>query len=162
MRALEFLMEQPEWDGKILIVNGTSQGGGQALAAGGLCDKVTFVAAFVPAMCDHNGIAAGRVCGWPNLLRADKYGAYDKSVYEASRYFDAGNFASMIKGGAFVTTGLRDNVCPPSSVSAAYSNIKSPKSLRIVEEGSHGVPQEVYAEGSEKIREHVKKMRSKN
>lgn len=162
MRALEFLMKQPEWDGKILVVNGTSQGGGQALAAGGLCDKVTFVAAFVPAMCDHNGIAAGRVCGWPNLLRADKYGAYDKSVYEASRYFDAANFASMIKADAFVTTGLRDNVCPPSSVSAAYSNIKTPKSLRIVEEGSHVVPREVYDEGTGKIREHVKKMRAKN
>ena len=68
----------------------------------------------------------------------------------------------MIKGDAFVTTGLRDNVCPPSSVFAAYSNIKSPKSIRIVEEGSHGVPQEVYADGAEKIKEHVKKMRSKN
>lgn len=29
MRALEFLMKQPEWDGKILVVNGTSQGGGR-------------------------------------------------------------------------------------------------------------------------------------
>ena len=161
MRALEFLMDQPEWDGKILIVNGTSQGGGQALAAGGLCDKVTYVAAFVPAMCDHNGIAARRVCGWPNLLRPDKFGAYDKSVYEASPYFDAANFASMIKGEAFVTTGLRDNVCPPSSVSAAYSNIKSPKTFRIAEEGSHAVPRDFYDEGANRIREHVKKMRSK-
>ena len=160
MRALEFLMAQPEWDGKILIVNGTSQGGGQALAAGGLCDKVTFVAAFVPAMCDHNGIAAGRVCGWPKLIRPDKFGAFDKSVYDTSRYFDAANFATMIKGEAFVTTGLRDNVCPASSVFAAYGNIKSPKSFRIAEEASHTVPPEVYAQGSEKIKKHIEKMRS--
>ena len=46
-------------------------------------------------------------------------------------------------------------------LAAAYSNIKSPKTFRIAEEGSHGVPKAFYDEGANRIREHVKKMRSK-
>ncbi len=34
-RAIDFLASQPEWDGRILIVTGSSQGGGQAIVAAG-------------------------------------------------------------------------------------------------------------------------------
>ncbi len=157
LRALEFLMAQPEWDGKILIASGTSQGGGQALVAGGICDKVSLVIAHVPAICDHTGMLANnRTAGWPKLVKFDKYGNYDKDVLEASAYVDAANFASLIKCKAVLSTGLRDNVCSPSSVFAAYSNIKGKdKIITINEESSHKVPDETYAESRKIIYEHA-------
>lgn len=158
-RALDFLMAQPEWDGKILVAYGTSQGGGQALGAGGLCDKVSMVVACVPAMCDHNAIAVKRTNGWPNFMRGDKYGAYDMKVFKTVPYFDAANFASLIKGEVLITAGLRDNVCPPSSVFAAYNNVKTKKRYMIAEEGSHTVPRDFYDKCSQSIMAHVKEMR---
>src|SRR5262249_1551485 len=34
-RALDFLTAQPEWDGRVVVVHGTSQGGAQSLVAAG-------------------------------------------------------------------------------------------------------------------------------
>ena len=68
VRALDFLTSRPEWDGEHLIVIGHSQGGGQALAAGGLDPRVTLIATGVPAICDHSGRAEGRINGWPKLV----------------------------------------------------------------------------------------------
>ena len=83
-RALEFLTSQPEWDGKILMVEGGSQGGGQSLAAAGLDSRVTFIAAGVPAICDHSGKAIGRINGWPKLV-PDKDGKPDPQALQAAR-----------------------------------------------------------------------------
>jgi cephalosporin-C deacetylase len=55
VRAIDFLTAQPEWDGKTVIVYGSSQGGFQAFAAGALDARVTFICAGVPAGCDHTG-----------------------------------------------------------------------------------------------------------
>ena len=42
IRAIDFLTTQPEWDGKTLIVYGSSQGGFQAFAAAGLDARLPF------------------------------------------------------------------------------------------------------------------------
>jgi len=64
-RALDFLCSQPEWDGKTLVVYGSSQGGYQAFAAAALDDRVTMMAALVPAGaiipgCWRIGLRVGR------------------------------------------------------------------------------------------------------
>ncbi|MFA6244050.1 MAG: acetylxylan esterase, partial [Candidatus Hydrogenedentales bacterium] len=82
IRAMDFLTAQPEWDGKELIVCGSSQGGGQSIVAAGLDARVTAFAANVPAMCEHTG----RVNGWPRLVPRDTEGAQDPQVSEAARY----------------------------------------------------------------------------
>ncbi len=151
LRALEFLMAQPEWDGKILIASGGSQGGCQAIVAGGLCDKLSMVVAMVPGMCDHTGLLANRVAGGPQIIKFDKFGNYNKDMLRALPYFDVANFAALLKCKSILTLGLRDNICPPSSVYAAYSNIKSEKLLIIDEEASHRVP----AKTKKKCREYI-------
>ena len=114
IRALDFLCAQPEWNGKIVAVCGHSQGGGQALAAGGLDDRVTFIAAGVPAMCDHTGRAIGRINGWPKLVPNDAAQRPDPAVLEASRYVDAVNLAARCKAEAIMSIGLIDVTCPPT------------------------------------------------
>ena len=137
MRAMDVVCAQPQWDGKNLVVCGGSQGGGQAIAAGGLNPKVTAVVAGFPAICDHSGCVIGRTTGWPHFTRLDENGKYDEKAVEAARYIDGVNFASRIKGKAFFLINYADNVCEPTSCYAAYNNVKAPKVLRVNEEARH-------------------------
>lgn len=130
IRALDFLTSQPEWDGKTLIVYGTSQGGFQALAAAGLDERVTFICAGVPAGCDHTGFAANRISGWPKLVALDPQGNPVPASEKAARYFDCINFATRAKcKGAAFTVGYIDTTCPPTSVYAAYNALTIPKTI---------------------------------
>ena len=68
LQAIRFLTEQPEWDGKTLIVAGVSQGGGLSIAAAALDPRVSYMIAFVPGLCDHSGMLANRIAGWPKAV----------------------------------------------------------------------------------------------
>jgi cephalosporin-C deacetylase-like acetyl esterase len=127
-RALDVATAQPEWDGKRLIVCGRSQGGGQAIVAGGLDPRVTFISAEIPAFCDHTGIVAGRINGWPRLIPNDTEKPSEKAV-NAVRYYDAVNFAARAKAQAFLTVGFIDIVCPPTGVYAAYNQLTGKKRI---------------------------------
>lgn len=130
VRALDAVTAQKEWNGKTLVVHGVSQGGGQAIAAAGLDPRVTFFAAFVPAICDHTGSVVGRINGWPKLVPFDpKTGKPDEKILQTSRYFDAVNFATRAKAPAVFTVGFVDGVCPPSSVYAAYNAVPGAKQI---------------------------------
>lgn len=132
IRAIDFLAAQPEWDGKTLIVYGSSQGGFQALAAAGLDERVTFICAGVPAGCDHTGSQANRINGWPKIVPNGPDGKPDAAALQTARYFDCVNFATRAKcKGAAVTIGFIDTTCPPTSVYAAYNALPVPKKIHI-------------------------------
>lgn len=124
--AIDFLASQPEWDGRILIVTGSSQGGGQSIVAAGLDPRVTLITAAVPALCDHTGMVVNRIAGWPKLVPAK--GATDKEI-QAARYFDAMNFATRAKAQAVFCVGFIDPVAPPTSIYAMYNNYAGPKQI---------------------------------
>jgi len=124
-RAMEFLMARPEWDGKVLGVWGSSQGGGQTLAAAGLNPKVNIFLAGVPALCEHTG----PVNGWPRFLKPGREEKPDPAVFRSARYFDGMNFATRTKARALLTVGFIDNTCRPTSVYAAYNNLQGPKEM---------------------------------
>ena len=129
VRAIDVLTAQPEWDGQHVIVFGASQGGYQAIAAAGLDARVTFFAAGVPAGCDHSGMLANRIAGWPKIVPVVD-GKPDLSVLEAYRYIDCMNFATRTKAaGCFFTVGFIDSTCPPTSVYAAYNQLTIPKEI---------------------------------
>ena len=142
MRAMDFLAAQPEWDGHILVANGRSQGGAQALAAAGLDARVTFAAAQIPGLCDTSGseattgeppVSSPRVSGWPKLVPVDASGhSTDATVLQVSRYFDAVNFAQRTRTnlGAFVSVGFIDPTCPPTGVYEAYNQLPANKQMR--------------------------------
>jgi cephalosporin-C deacetylase-like acetyl esterase len=129
IRAIDFLTAQTDWDGKTVIVYGSSQGGLQAIAAAGLDKRVTFIAAGVPAGCDHSGVAVNRVNGWPKIVPNDKDGKPDAKVLNAARYIDCMNFATRTKAGGIFTVGFIDGTCPPTSVYAAYNNFSGKKEI---------------------------------
>lgn len=132
IRAIDFLTAQPEWDGRTLIVYGSSQGGFQAFAAAGLDTRVSFFCAGVPAGCDHSGAVVGRISGWPKLVLNGADGKPDPGMLQAARYYDCMNFARRAKcAGAAVTVGFIDVTCPPTSVYAAYNALTIPKAIHM-------------------------------
>ena len=136
LRAQDFLASQPEWDGRTLVLIGGSQGGGQSLAGAGLDPRVTFVVALNVAGCDHTGMVAGRVAGWPKLVPIGPDGKPDPAALEAARYFDGVNFAARVKAPVFGWEGFLDVVAPPTSVYAAYNALGGPK--EIIDDPTHG------------------------
>lgn len=129
VRAIDFLTSQPEWDGRTVVVYGSSQGGAQAIASAGLDPRVTFIAAGVPAMCDHTGVVVNRISGWPKIVPMGADGKPDAKAVAAARYFDGMNFGTRTKAGAIFTVGFIDSTCPPTSVYAAYNNFAGPKAI---------------------------------
>lgn len=129
LRAIDFLTVQPEWDGRTLIVYGSSQGGAQAIVAAGLEKRVTFFAAGVPAMCDHSGTMAGRASGWPKLVPNGPDDRPDPRALNAARYYDMVNFARRARASGIVTVGFIDATCPPTSVYAAYNVLPGKKEM---------------------------------
>ncbi|MHB8993798.1 MAG: acetylxylan esterase [Armatimonadota bacterium] len=122
-RFMDYLMSRPEWDGKNLFVQGSSQGGGLSLISAGLEPKVTGISSNVPALCDHTAIMKGRIQGWPSLV-SDRNEAIARDV---APYFDAVNFARHAKCASVVSCGFADTTCAPSSVYAAFSVLPQPK-----------------------------------
>ena len=142
-RALEYLSQRDDWDGKTLVIMGDSQGGMQGLMLAGLHpQKVTAVTALLPAGCDLNGPEVGRAGGWPNWYYSTS-GKDPKQVHAASRYYDVANFAPSIRCPVLIGVGLRDETCPPAGVFAAFNQINSPKEIVILPKSAHfGTPHE--------------------
>lgn len=162
IRAIDFLTAQPEWDGKTLIVYGSSQGGFQAFAAAGLDERVTFICAGVPAGCDHTGSQANRIAGWPKIVPNDAEGKPDAAALQASRYFDNVNFATRARcRGAVVTVGFIDTTCPPTSVYAAYNALTIPKAIHTDVLSGHTNTPAASKFMQEAAFKHVREMRGK-
>jgi cephalosporin-C deacetylase-like acetyl esterase len=161
VRAIDFLTAQPEWDGKTVIVIGHSQGGGQALAAGGLDNRVTFIATGVPAICDHSGRAAGRINGWPKLVETGADGKPDPTQLEAAAYVDAVNFATRAKADAIMSVGFIDSVCPPSSCYAAYNQLSGKKQIINKPLMGHAAPADIHKAFFDAVLKHVEEQAKK-
>ena len=121
-RVINHIAQMPEWDRRHMVVSGSSQGGGSALILAGLNKNITALAANVPALCDHAGSKKGRSSGWPRLDRT-------KNADKVAPYFDAANFARLIKVPALVSCGFIDRTCSPSSVYAAYNELGGEKEM---------------------------------
>ena len=157
IRAIDFLTSQPEWNGKTLAVIGHSQGGGQALAAGGLDNRVTFIGVGVPAICDHSGKVSGRINGWPKLVPDGEDGKPVPSILEAARYVDSVNMASRAKAEAIMSIGFIDVTCPPTTCYAAYNQLKGKKQVINEPAMGHAAPSHIQAAFMQAVLKHVGK-----
>ncbi len=121
IRAVDYVSSLPEWDGKTLLVMGTSMGGQQSFCAAGLHPKVTHMITHVPAGADTHGYLHGRGSGYPN------WPTDDPRVLETSRYFDTVNCAARIKVPSLVSMGFIDTSTPPVGIFIAFNQIRGYK-----------------------------------
>jgi cephalosporin-C deacetylase len=145
VRANDFLLSRPNWDGRNLLVTGGSQGGALSIVTAGLDPRVTGLAAYYPALSDVTGYLTGRAGGWPHMFRSDKDPTIRmKEKVETSRYYDVVNFARRIKVPGLYAWGYNDETCPPTSMFSAYNVITAQKKLLLaLETGHNTVPEEV-------------------
>ena len=139
MRALDYVKSLPEWNGRVLIVSGPSQGGGQALAAAALDDRVTLCSTGVPALCDLGGRTAGRRPGWPAYTVKPLARQSEADFIAGAAFVDGVFFARRIKCPIYFSTGLIDNVCHTAAVYSAYNALpkETKKNMLIVPTGHH-------------------------
>ena len=135
LRAVDLICSLPQFDGKTLGVTGSSQGGALTIITAALDSRVTFLAPVHPAMCDHEAFFEKRACGWPHYFLY--YGGADDKVRQTVRYYDTANFARFIKVPGWYSWGYNDEVCPPTSMHAAYNLIEAPKELHPYLETGH-------------------------
>ena len=131
-RALDYLMTRPDWDGKIIVLMGTSMGGQQSLVLAGLRpEKITAVLVNVPAGADTNGDLHGRKAGYPN------WPSTDPQVMATALYFDPVNFASRIKAPVLAAIGFIDTTSPPAGIWTALNQIPVAKEPLPMIESEH-------------------------
>ena len=131
IRAADYLASRPDWDGKTLVVMGTSMGGQQSLCTAALHPKVTAMLINVPAGADASGTAHGRKIGYPF------WDVNDPQVMKTAPYFDTVNCASHIKVPSLVAMGFIDTVTPPVGIWAAFNELKGPKEAAPMLESPH-------------------------
>ena len=85
-----------------------------------------------------------RACGWPHYFYY--YGAPDAKELEVVRYYDTANFARCLTVPGWFSWGYNDDVCPPTSMYAAYNAVTSPKELHPYLETGHYWYQEQWDE----------------
>lgn len=135
VRANDFLVSLPQFDGKNLGVIGGSQGGALAISTAALDSRVKALVASYPALSDLTGYIYGRAGGWHHIFRSKENQTKEK--IETSKYYDTVNFARRLKIPGIYSWGFNDETCPPTSTYSAYNVISAPKTLLLGLEMGH-------------------------
>lgn len=135
VRSVDFIESLDCFDGKTIGVTGGSQGGALSIITAGLDSRIDYLAAFYPALSDLTGYLNERAGGWPHMFRNSFTNKPEK--IETSKYYDVVNFARFVKVPGWYSWGYNDNVCPPTSMHAAYNVIPGKKELHIFQETQH-------------------------
>ncbi len=156
-RAIEFITTLPQWDGKNLFLMGNSQGALQTFAGAYLDERITAIAAGVPAGSDLTGFAVDRVTGWPMPHGLFENRECDRqTVLQNVRYFDNMNFATRIKVPGIFSVGYIDPTCKPTTVYAVYNNYAGPKEIIGVPRMTHEVLPAVHDRFISFLQDHIR------
>ena len=133
VRAIDAVHEIDGIDTSRIAAYGGSQGGGLALAVAGLEQRIGTLLSDVPFLCHYRRAT--------EITEEEPYGEIVRylrwrrdrveRVFRTLGYFDVMNFAPRARARALFSVGLMDNVCPPSTVFAAYNHYAGPKAMRV-------------------------------
>ncbi len=138
VRAVDFLVSLPQFDGQNLGIQGGSQGGALSIIAAALDPRIKYLAAMYPALSDMTGYLHGRAGGWPHVFTGNNLQYFNNPrAIETVGYYDVVNFARILKTPGFYTWGFNDDTCPPTSYYSAYNQIKAPKEVFVIPETGH-------------------------
>ena len=139
LRAVETALSHPAVDRDRIAITGGSQGGGITLAVAGLEPAVSVAMPDVPFLCHYRRATTitdaypyqeiARYC----MVHRDKV----DTVFNTLSYFDGVNFATRAKARAVFSVGLMDEICPPSTVYAAYNYYSGQKEIRVYDFNHH-------------------------
>lgn len=138
-RAIEAARTRPEVDQSRIALTGGSQGGGITIAAAALDGEVACALPDVPFLC-HFERAIGLTGAFPyqeivNYLHTHR--DHEAQVFTTLAYFDGLHFARRLKAESLWSVALMDEICPPSTVYAAYNAAPNPKTMAVYRYNGH-------------------------
>lgn len=139
VRAVETARGHEAVDPSRIAVTGISQGGGISLAVAALAPDITLALPDVPFLC-HYQRALEVTDEYPyqelrDFLRRHRH--REAEVWQTLAYFDGRAFASRAKARAQFSVALEDDICPPSTVYAAYNRWAGPKDITVYPYNKH-------------------------
>jgi cephalosporin-C deacetylase len=124
VRSIDTARVLPGADASQTFVIGGSQGGAMVLAVAGLVPDLAGVAPDVPFLCHPQRAIT--------ITDADPFGEVRRylsihrdnaeQTFRTLSYFDGVNFAKRASAPALFSVGLFDEICPPSTVFAAFNS----------------------------------------
>ncbi len=133
VRAVETARGHPAVDAARVVVCGASQGGGIALAVSGLVPGLSASLIDVPFLCHYR--RATEITDAPPYGELTSYFRAHRDqveqVFGTLSYFDGVNFAARAGAAALFSVALMDNICPPSTVFAAYNHYAGNKDIEV-------------------------------
>lgn len=116
VRALDYLVTLPQWEGKRVAIYGESQGGAQAAALAGIDSRITAALLRVPAFIDTGAPLEGRRRTWPPA-----YSLNAEEHRDILPYYDGACLLTLTKAKLFFEAGLVDYTCPAACITAGYN-----------------------------------------
>ncbi len=133
VRAIEAARSHPAIDSARIALTGGSQGGGITLAAAALVPDVTAALPDVPFLCHYR--RATEIVDSQPYQEIARFCQIHRNkvdtVFNTLAYFDGLNFAARARARALFSVGLMDEICPPSTVYAAYNHYAGDKDMRV-------------------------------
>jgi cephalosporin-C deacetylase len=152
VRAIEAAHAHPSVDPARVVISGGSQGGAITLAAAALTarhlDAVPAAAIVDVPFLSHvrRAIRITDASPYAELVRFFKVRRTpEEQVFATLDYFDGVNFAARAPMPASFSVALMDDVCPPSTVYAAYNHYAGDRRITVYPFNGH--------EGGEKLRD---------
>lgn len=130
LKAVETACSFEKIDRDKLFVMGDSQGGGLALLTAALSHIPKFAIANIPNMCHMDyGVLESKGSLKEIASFLNKFPNHTERVIETLGYFDMMNMAEKITIPLFLSAGLKDEICLPETIYAAYNKIQSEKKI---------------------------------
>jgi cephalosporin-C deacetylase len=133
VRAVDAARSHPQVDAKRVAATGGSQGGGITLAVAGLVPDLLAAMPDVPFLCHYR--RATEMTDSHPYAELQQYCKVHRdqveTVFKTLAYFDGVNFSARAKTPALFSTGLMDDICPPSTVFAAFNHYAGPKEIKV-------------------------------
>ncbi len=135
VRALEVLAALDNVNAQKIGVHGGSQGGGLTLAAAALSDIPVVAVADYPYLCNFERAIEitpnGPYGEFNEFFRRNPSPELEVEARKTLSYFDVMNLAPRIKCHTWVSSGLVDDITPPSTVFSAYNHLTCSKEIGI-------------------------------
>lgn len=137
------IMGMPGVDASRVGAWGGSQGGGLTLACAGLVPELKRVAPVFPFLSDYRRVweldlAENAYAEIHEYFRwRDPIHANEETFWNRLGYIDVQNLAPRIRAEVYMSVGLLDKICPPSTQFAAYNKISAPKHLELYPDFAH-------------------------
>jgi cephalosporin-C deacetylase len=140
VRAVDAAAELPGVDPARLAVVGMSQGGALALAAASLApDRVAAVVSQVPFLCDiRRAVTITDADPYHELVRFCRiHPDRAAAAMDTVDHVDMVHLVPRATAPALFAAALHDDICPPSTVFAAYHAYAGPKEIEVYEWDGH-------------------------